>query len=308
VEIITPLTVLYYGDHERLVEFLNSKHENFESRFKDYYLQEYYMHIAVIFNGLALRFASKSIQDNKDIVKKAVYQDGRALEYASPTLKQDIRLVKLSVCQRPENIIFGSASIFEDVSTIKEMEDLQPEVSSYLEVFFKDNRNVHRAAICWSLRFFGTDTEDIRNDPIFMAQMIQKYDTKALDYVGEQLLKDRAFAVQMVPVFSCLLSRLDDSLKDDDEIVRLAVTRDPLALKHASQRLRQNQDLVLFAVEKNFKSYSSADPLLTSNREFALSAVQRNGLCLSLVQSFASDPEFVAAAAKNNGESPVPVC
>jgi len=51
----------------------------------------------MIQDGLVLRYASKEMKNDKDIVLAAVTQDitifGRALEYASARLKVDIKII-----------------------------------------------------------------------------------------------------------------------------------------------------------------------------------------------------------------------
>jgi hypothetical protein len=56
----------------------------------DYVLQR------VAQNGFALRYASKQLKNNKEIVKIAVAQWGLALEYASEELRNDPEIVKIA--------------------------------------------------------------------------------------------------------------------------------------------------------------------------------------------------------------------
>ena len=54
---------------------------------------------AVAKNGLALRYASETLKNDRDVVLAAVAQNGLALEYASETLKNDELLQKVQKLQ-----------------------------------------------------------------------------------------------------------------------------------------------------------------------------------------------------------------
>jgi hypothetical protein len=65
--------------------------------------------------------------------------------------------------------------------------------------------------------------------------------------------------------------------QDDDELVRLAVKKNGLALQFASQRLRDDFETVMIAVKKSGNSLEFASGNLQDNLEIVMAAVQSNG-------------------------------
>ena len=69
---------------------------------------------AVRRNGLLLRGASGSQNDDREVVLAACTQNGRALEYASDALKDDREVVLAACNQDAEALMFASAALKDD--------------------------------------------------------------------------------------------------------------------------------------------------------------------------------------------------
>ncbi len=93
------------------------------------------------------------------------------------------------------------------------------------------------------------------------------------------------------------LEKLPFEVQDDEELVRLAVSKNGLALEFASDRLRDDYETVMTAVSKNGLALGFASKRLQGNREIALEAVTSNGGAFSFVdEALRKDYELVSEA------------
>ena len=102
---------------------------------------------AVTRNGFALKYASETLKDDRDVVLAAVAQNGFALEYASETLKKDRNFLLDAVAQNGWALRYASETL-------------------------KNDRDVVLAAVaknCWAL---GYASETLENDELL--QKVQK--------------------------------------------------------------------------------------------------------------------------------------
>ena len=77
--------------------------------------------------------------------------------------------------------------------------------------------------------------------------------------------------------------------QNDDELVRIAVKKNGLALQFASVRLQGDFETVLLAVKKNGASLEFASDTLKANSEIALAAVKSDGKAYAYISN-AFDP------------------
>ena len=92
--------------------------------------------------------------------------------------------------------------------------------------------------------------------------------------------------------------------QDDEEIVKVAVKKNGLALKFASSRLQNNYNIVMTAVSKNGLALEFASEDLRGNFEIVYEAVKSNGLALQYASNeLKSNKEVVLYAIKSNGLS-----
>jgi hypothetical protein len=91
-----------------------------------------------------------------------------------------------------------------------------------------------------------------------------------------------------------LLQHVSDELKDDYEIVNIAVGNNANALRFASNELRDNREIVMKAVKNNPKALKFASIKLRSDREVVMEAIKKskNGLVFSLY-NFSNDNEIM---------------
>ena len=91
-------------------------------------------------------------------------------------------------------------------------------------------------------------------------------------------------------------------LKEDPNIVEIAVVENAMALKHASELMRGNSQIVSLALQSNGLALEFATFGLKKCRELVIAAVQQNGLALKYsAKQFKQDCDVVLIAVKKNG-------
>ena len=91
--------------------------------------------------------------------------------------------------------------------------------------------------------------------------------------------------------------------QDDDELVRIAVKKNGLALQFASVRLQGDFETVLLAVKKNGASLEFASDILKANSEIALAAVKSDGVAYAYIsKELQNDLQFVIEATRTTDE------
>ena len=102
----------------------------------------------------------------------------------------------------------------------------------------------------------------------------------------------------------CSLEEMDSCFRDDEEIVKIAVTADGFNLKYASERLQDNEEIVKIAVTDNGYCLRFASSRLQKNRDMVLFTVQHKGYALQVVEDeFKQDAEIVETAVKSEGRA-----
>ena len=90
------------------------------------------------------------------------------------------------------------------------------------------------------------------------------------------------------------------TMRNDCELVALAIRTKPLALNYAGTIPRKNYDIVLQAVTMNGKALGFAAKVLRSYREIVFAAVRSNGMALKYVgEEFKRDKEIIRLAVEH---------
>jgi hypothetical protein len=100
-----------------------------------------------------------------------------------------------------------------------------------------------------------------------------------------------------------LLRHTPKHLKEDQSLVKIAVTQYGLALKYA-KNFQANQEMVALAVQQNGLALEFADPLLKANPDIVKTAVQENGMALKFAdKTLQAQENIVLSAVKQNGNA-----
>ena len=123
-----------------------------------------------------------------------------------------------------------------------------------------------------------------------------------LEFVSEELKRDRDIVLKAVRNTGYALRYASDELKQDREFVLAAVTQSGCALLHASEELKKDRDIVLAAVTNKGYVLLHASEELKQDREFVLAAVTQSGYALlHASEELKKDRDIVLAAVTNKG-------
>jgi len=269
--------------------------------------------------GLALCFATPTLQASRALVRVAVVQDGAALQFASRELRQD-RVLVATAARR---------WLRTDWEWLLSLPGLRGDRDVVLAAVSQDWHALEFAA-----EAFHADTE------VVTAALEQS--GAALQFASATLKAEHATVLQALARDGTALRFAMKRLRADFDIVHAAILQDGLALEYASQNLRDNPCIVSMAVRCSgaaslpfasarlrcdpalielaarrchwwhLFSHGSPDyawllqahPKLASDRDVVLVAVQREGrrALLAAAKELQADDKIVAEAEASDAE------
>jgi len=128
----------------------------------------------------------------------------------------------------------------------------------------------------------------------------EDYDS-ALKYLPEEVRNNKEIVLVAVSNNWRALEYASEQLKNDRDVVLKAVRASGLALQYASEELRDDEEVVLTAVENEPNALFSASERLRDDKRIVLEAVRSNGWALqSASERLRDDEEIVLEAIKTN--------
>lgn len=169
-------------------------------------------------NGyVALRYASRSLQNHREAVMKAVSQNGLALEFAAPRLQNDPEIVKIAVRQNGDALQFAG------------------EVP-------KDDEEIVFSAIRTGARVFHFASPRLRNNPEMVMAAV-KCDYHAFSCASALLQNNPEFVLDVVRLNGLALQFASYALRNHPVIVQEAVKQNGDALQYAGESLQNDIEL-----------------------------------------------------------------
>jgi Domain of unknown function (DUF4116) len=114
--------------------------------------------------GSALRYASDELANHKAIVLEAVKQDGLALEYASFDLQNDIDVIRMAFDNNPMSLHYASEAIRRTKSYAIEFLSASSSVIPFFVPFFLNDKDVAIACVSQEARSFRMFTPELQKD------------------------------------------------------------------------------------------------------------------------------------------------
>lgn len=237
-------------------------------------------------NGLIIKYVNSELLKN-DIVQIAVIQNGLALKYANNSIRNDIYIVSLAINQNinafkyalPEAILelikddvslynYISPELKENHEFIKRLLNVNHSILSYLPPnILKINSIVHPIITKNGLALKFTDIRQYQKQTVLLA------------------VKQNGLSLQYAK----------NDLNNNIEIVSEALKQNGLALQFASDELKNNIDIVFMAINENAYALEFASP------KVAMEIIKQNGMTLQFVSDkLKNDIEFVFAAVEEN--------
>lgn len=257
---------------------------------------------AVSNNGHALQFASNNLRADRDIVLSAVSNNGSALQFASENLRSDRKIVLAAVSNSGTALRYTNANLRADRHVVRAAVENDGFALSYANQTLRSNRDIVLAACnkgnfsC--LPFVG---EDLLADRDFFMDIVHLRG-RALKYANPTLRADPAVVLTAINNDGKALEYASKNFSSDQNVVLTAVKNDGAALKYASEDLRNEHGIVLAAVKNDKNALAFASLSLQNNRDIVMQAIKTDGRTLRYAsKNLRANPEIVLAAIRNHG-------
>ena len=136
-------------------------------------------------------------------------------------------------------------------------------------------------------------------DADFIADALDaSLEVSVLAYAKDNVLSDRSLFLHVVNNLDVHgLTYAPQKIREDEEIIRLAINKNSYALKYASSSLRDKKDIVLMAVSNQGDSLDYASENLQNNQEVVLAAIKNTASAWEYVGSkFFQDSKMIRAS------------
>ena len=227
-------------------------------------------------SGTALEHASERLQNNKDIVKRACYNDHHAFAFAGVGLRGDARFVQ-ELCDPSGGsrksktngciIRYASWDVRSDLHTALAACTNSGMALEFVSDMLKDNREVVVAAISNSGASLCYASSRMRNDREVVVAACNEH-TLAIEFASDALKGDRGLMLGLCRINGVSLAYASNELQSDEEVVTAAVKSCNMALKWASEELKRNKEIVLAACEGDGRALAFAAVEVRADKRF----------------------------------------
>lgn len=237
---------------------------------------------AVKVDGSELAHASVELKADRDVVHHAVSSDGKALQYASNELRADPEIV-LQACKN-YNKFFSFSSPFAYAS-----ESLKNDRSFVLKV-------MGHSGVCL------VDAKPQFQDDFEVVKAAVSNQGEALRHASQTLKANESIVKIAVsaPLSVNTLDYASEALKDNKEVVLLAVKNSPNAFQSASGRLQQDKEVLITAASRMpFNEINSINPNAKNDDDVMKVAILRNTAGFRFAsETLRNDKELVMATVR----------
>ncbi len=183
---------------------------------------------------------------------------------------------------------------------IPKSEALKIIINKNTEHLLPEDANRVRKEI-WHIYFSKSSTIDLIPKEILTKLIMENIDKPipCLKFAADKIKNSRYLVKQAVSSFSRDFIFVPDSLKNDDEIVEIAITKSGLLLEHASVRLKSNKDIVIKSIQHkgDDNGFRYANQELMGNKEIALLAIKNHPKNIKYISDELKDDEDIVKAA-----------
>ncbi|HRW58162.1 MAG TPA: DUF4116 domain-containing protein [Chlamydiales bacterium] len=202
-----------------------------------------------------------SLTDKETIIRnmRNPEMDRCDLKSITSSLQDDKEVVLAAVKRKPSNIEFASERLQNDIDI------LRVAISGYYlqAMKFITSRETALAMVkLYPQKFFSHANKSFSDD-------------KDLMKIGMRSMRKG---------WRCFIYA-SERLKDDDELVSIAIRQDGSALKYASERLRDDEETVLAAVKQDPEALKYASERLKEDKDVSLAAIELNRYALRFVKN-----------------------
>ena len=215
---------------------------------------------AVHQNGMALRYAPK-YQNDISVVISAITQNPEAIRYASKSLMNDKYFLIKAVNSNREVLNFLN-------------NDTRREVEENLLPMTLDKEKALQMLLenCSHMEYIS---KELQNDKDFIKTAVSKKgDILAMVSPEFKACKDIVMAAVEQRGFAIL--NAENGFRNDKDVVMAAVKQNGRALMCASNKLKNDKDVVMAAIKQDYNALRYASNKLKKDKEFICCAIKQN--------------------------------
>ncbi|CAK9115393.1 unnamed protein product [Durusdinium trenchii] len=193
-------------------------------------------------NGLALQFASKELQNDKEVMLAAVQQKGLALAFASEELQSDKDIVLAAARQDCNAVLFASEELQNDKDVVLTAVQQNGYALRFAPLKLKNDEDIVLAAVQQRGLALKFASEDLKQNKAAVLAAVQQAGF-AVQFASRELQNNKEVMLAAVQQNGCAL-QFGYDLKKDKHVVLAAVLQDGHAWHFASEELRQDRDIL----------------------------------------------------------------
>lgn len=256
--------------------------------------REYVLPVVYV-RGSYLEYASKSLQNDKDIVLVAVTENGSALECASGVMKSDYDIVLAAVNNWGRALQYAKNKLNDNETIVNTALNQDPLAIIYVSTKYQKNKsnmmNALKAYKKIDIRIYYTFKYNMSRE---LMKLINYYknDKEVLLEIASCSYGD----------FGNLLKYLGFFKQNDLDIIKTHIKANPFSYNNLNEKHKKNIDIAIIAVENGFP-VDLLDSKFNNRRDLIAKSVAVRGELLTRYTGYQDDEEIVYAAVKQDGNS-----
>lgn len=209
--------------------------------------------LAIRRSGKNFQYLSKDLRDDKALALTAIESDYNAFQFASARLRDNDDVAKRALSQYGALLKFASDRQKNDKNLL-------------LYLLDKNKVNAYR---------FASDSLQNDSDIYFHENVLSGLPPSEYGFNDKQ--RDSfQFALSIIGKIDNIYNYLSPRLRENEELTRIAVSKNGRSLEYAGKKLRNNKEIVSLAIQNNPFSLQFASERLTKDKELVLLAVEKD--------------------------------
>eukprot|EP00434_Breviolum_minutum_P034359 symbB.v1.2.030408.t1/scaffold3422.1/size57166/4 len=213
---------------------------------------------------------------DRDFLCSAVEVMPEALFYAAANLKKDADLVKILSCRRASTLQYADVELRSNQKFLQNLIDLNPACLRFCSKELLYDHDFNLKALQQNSLSQDHIDPSLWHDTSFVLKALAVSET-VLEKVAIELpewMGDIDFAFQALQICGKALEFLSEDVKEDVNLVTVALEDEPQALAFASSSLQDNHRLVLNALKKDGSVLSHAGESIKDNVAMVIEATK----------------------------------
>jgi len=232
------------------------------------------MYERVKWRGWLLSGVTRQQRDDYKVVEAAVRSNGKALQYASSRLRSDETLCRLAVHQESRSLEFVDCPMVQnDVELIRSLVATDGAVLRYTCEEIRAQKDIVLIALRDWAHALEYASPELKND-IELVTIAIKRNPTTIKYAGEEVRDTNRGIWQIcLPKNGRLLFHAGPSIKQDRELVKMAVKNAGTALGYAHRSLQADRRIVKVAVRSDGRALPFASIELRNDPQLVTMAL-----------------------------------